>query len=226
NIMCYRRYGHNEGDEPMFTQPSMYKIIKNHPTLVEIYGAKLVGEKHIEQKSLNLLVQEKINNLQKILDEVRKKPTKIKLLSFEGLWKGLRRGELVDFEKPTDTKIDVKSLKKVGEVLTSVPKGFTPHPKIVKLIEQRKQMLDGSKPMDWGMAELLCYGSLISEGTSVRLSGQDSGRGTFSHRHSIFYDVNTGERHIPLKQVNPEKEFCIYDSLLSEYGVLGFEYGN
>ncbi len=226
NVICYRRYGHNEGDEPMFTQPSMYKIIKDHPTLAEIYGAKLVGEKHLEEKTLNLLIQEKMSNLQKILDEIRKKPTRIKLMSFEGLWKGLRRGTLEDFDVPTDTTTDMKALKKVGEIITSVPKGFTPHPKIARLIDQRRQMLSGERPIDWGMAELLCYGSLISEGTSVRLSGQDCGRGTFSHRHSIFYDVNTGERHIPLKHVNPEKEFCVYDSLLSEYGVLGFEYGN
>lgn len=226
NMVCYRRYGHNEGDEPMFTQPVMYSLIKNHPTLAEIYGAKLISEKLIEEKGLNSLIQEKMDNLQNILNEVRKKPTKMKLMSFEGLWKGLKRGELKDFEKETNTKTDMKVLKKVGEILTTVPSGFNPHSKIQRLLEQRKQMVTGEKPVDWGMAELLCYGSLIHEGTSVRLSGQDCGRGTFTHRHSVFYDTKTGEQYIPLKTVNPEKEFCVYDSLLSEYGVLGFEYGN
>lgn len=226
NMVCYRRFGHNEGDEPMFTQPLMYSIIKNHPTLAEIYGAKLVSEKILDEKGLNALIQEKMDALQKILDEVRKNPTKLKLMSFEGLWKGFRRGELKDFETPTNTKTDMKTLKKVGEILTTFPKGFTPHSKIEKLVEQRKQMAEGQKPVDWGMAELLCYGSLIHEGTSVRLSGQDCGRGTFTHRHSVFYDTKTGEPYTPLKTVNLEKEFCVYDSLLSEYGVLGFEYGN
>ncbi len=226
NMTCYRRFGHNEGDEPAFTQPVMYAIIKNHPTLAEIYGAKLIAEKHIDEKGLTALTQEKMDNLQKILDEVRKKPLTLKLMSFEGLWKGFRRGELKDFDVPTNTKTDLKNLKKVGEVLTTFPKGFTPHSKIEKLVEQRKQMATGEKPVDWGMAELLCYGSLIHEGTSVRLSGQDCGRGTFTHRHSVFYDVKTGEPYTPLKTVNLEKEFCVYDSLLSEYGVLGFEYGN
>ena len=226
NLVCYRRFGHNEGDEPAFTQPLMYAIIKNHPTLAEIYGAKLVSEKFIDEKGLNTLIQERMDSLQKTLDEVRKNPTKLKLMSFEGLWKGLRRGELKDFEIPTNTKADIKVLKKVGEVLTTFPKGFNPHPKIEKLVEQRRQMASGEKPVDWGMAELLCYGSLIHEGTSVRLSGQDCGRGTFTHRHSVFYDVKTGEPYTPLKSVNLEKEFCVYDSLLSEMGVLGFEYGN
>ena len=226
NMVCYRRFGHNEGDEPMFTQPLMYTLIKSHPTLAEIYGAKLTFEKLIDEKGLNNLIQEKMDNLQSILNEVRKNPTKLKLMSFEGLWKGLRRGELKDFEKETNTKTDNSVLKKVGEILTTVPSGFTPHSKIQKLIDQRKQMVNGEKPVDWGMAELLCYGSLIHEGTSVRLSGQDCGRGTFTHRHSVFYDTKTGAQYVPLKAINSEKEFCVYDSLLSEYGVLGFEYGN
>lgn len=226
NMICYRRYGHNEGDEPAFTQPLMYGIIKNHPTVSEVYGQKLIGEKILDQAALNNLFQEKMDSLQKILDEVRKNPTHLKFTEFKGLWKGLRRSKPEDFEKDPNTKADLKTLKKVGEILTTFPKGFTPHPKIEKLVEQRRQMSTGEKPIDWGMAELMAYGSLIEEGTSVRLSGQDCGRGTFTHRHSNFYDIKNGEVYTPLKHVNPNKEFCVYDSLLSEMGVLGFEYGN
>lgn len=226
NIICYRRYGHNEGDEPAFTQPLMYDIIKNHPTVSEIYGQKLLSEKVIDQNVLNGMFQDKMDSLQKILEEVRKNPTKMKLMEFKGLWSGLKRGVAEDFNSNPKTQVDSKVLKKIGEILTTVPKGFTPHSKIEKLLEQRRQMAEGKKPVDWGMAELLAYGTLIHEGTSVRLSGQDCGRGTFTHRHSNLYDVKTGELFNPLKVVNLEKEFCVYDSLLSEMGVLGFEYGN
>lgn len=227
NMICYRRYGHNESDEPAFTQPLMYKIIKDHPTLSEIYGQKLISEKITDQKSIEKMFQDRMDYLQKILEENRKNPAKLKFPPFEGMWKGLRRGEKKDFEKTVNTKTDMKTLKKVGEALTTFPKGFTPHPKIAKLIiEGRSHMMTGEKPVDWGTAELLACGSLILEGNSVRISGQDCGRGTFSHRHAVLYDVNTGEPYTPLKTLNHKQEYCVYDSLLSEYGVLGFEYGN
>jgi 2-oxoglutarate dehydrogenase E1 component len=151
----------------------------------------------------------------------------MKPLVFEGLWKGLRRATTEDFKKETNTKTELKTLKKVGEILTTVPEGFTPHPKLAKLLDGRKAMLGGEGAVDWGMAELLSYGTVMFEGSPVRISGQDVERGTFTHRHAVFYDVKTGATYSPLSTIKPEEvEFVAYNSLLSEYGVLGFEYGN
>lgn len=226
NLTCYRRFGHNEGDEPSYTQPVMYKNIKNHPTPREIYGKKLVQEKVIDENYKNSFFQEKIDNLQKVLEETRKSPPKPIIQAFGGFWEGLRRSKPEDFAKTYPTATTAKILQQVGEKLTNVPQGFNIHPKLVKLLETRKKMMEGEVPLDWGMAELLSYGSLIMEGNSVRLSGQDCVRGTFSHRHSCFYDANTGERYNPLETLREDKEFCVYNSSLSEMAVLGFEYGN
>lgn len=226
NMLCYRRFGHNEGDEPAYTQPLMYENIKAHPTLRDIYGKKLMKEGSIDQAFYDGFYQEKMNNLQAILDKTKASPVKVKPLQFEGLWKGLRRGTKDDFEKPTDTRADMKNIFSVGELLTTVPQNINVHPKLKKIIEDRKALVDKGT-VDWGLGELLAYGTLMKEGTSVRLSGQDCGRGTFSHRHSVYHDVKTGELFVPLKTINPEKvEYCVYDSPLSEMGVLGFEYGN
>ncbi len=226
NMICYRRFGHNEGDEPAYTQPLMYQTIKDHPTLREIYGKRLMKDGALTQDHYDGFYQEKMNNLQSILDKVKAQPVKVKPLAFEGLWKGLRRGTKDDFEKGTDTTANMKQLLEVSELLTTVPTAINVHPKLKKIIEDRKGLLDKGT-VDWGLGELLAYGSLMKEGTSVRLSGQDCGRGTFSHRHAVYHDVKTGELFTPLKTINPETtEFCVYDSLLSEMGVLGFEYGN
>lgn len=228
NMICYRRFGHNEGDEPAYTQPLMYEIIKNHPTLRDIYAKQLVRENVLDSKYVETYYQEKMDNLQKIYEETKKSPPKVKPFKFEGFWKGYKKGSLSDVEKTVDTKVDISVLKELGKKLSQVPTGFTPHPKLVKgLLETRKSMADGKQPLDWGTAELLAYGSLLNEGTSVRLSGQDCVRGTFTHRHAGLYDFKTGEPFAALDQVNDDKvEFCVYDSILSEYAVLGFEYGN
>lgn len=226
NLTCYRRFGHNEGDEPSYTQPTMYQTIKNHPTPKDLYGKKLVAEKVIEESFKSEFYQEKIDNLQKILDEVRKNPPQPKWQAFGGAWQGLRRSEPADFETVFATKTPSDVLQKVGQQLTTVPSGFNVHPKLLKLIEGRQKMVTGESPLDWGMAELMAYGSLILEGNSVRLSGQDCIRGTFSHRHSCFFDINTAEVYNPLAQLREDKEFCVYNSSLSEMAVLGFEYGN
>ncbi len=227
NIVCYRRFGHNEGDEPAYTQPLMYDIIKKHPTPREIYGKQLMREGVIDQAYFDSLFNEKIDNLQKVYEHTKTNPPKIAPFKFEGFWKGLRKGKSADFETPTDTTFNLSELKKIGALLGQVPANFNPHPKLVKLLETRKEMAEGKVPLDWGMGELLAYGSLLSEGTSVRLTGQDCVRGTFTHRHAGLYDVKTGEQYMALDQVNSDKvEFCVYDSILSEYGVLGFEYGN
>lgn len=227
NMLCYRRFGHNEGDEPAYTQPQMYELIKKHPTLREIYGKQLIRENVIDQNYFEGFFNEKIDNLQKIYEEAKKSSPKIKPFKFDGFWKGLRKGKADDFEKPTNTSFDLKTLQKIGNHIGEVPSGFTPHPKLVKLLETRKNMAAGKEPCDWGMAELLAYGSLLNEGTSVRLTGQDCVRGTFTHRHAGLYDFKTGEQYMALDNIYADKvEFCVYDSILSEYAVLGFEYGN
>ncbi|MBY0316852.1 MAG: 2-oxoglutarate dehydrogenase E1 component [Bdellovibrionales bacterium] len=226
NIICYRRFGHNEGDEPAYTQPTMYQTIKAHPTPCEIYSKRLMQEKVIDAAYYEGFYKEKMDNLQKILDDVRKTPPKFKPQAFGGAWKGLRRPSDKDFVAPYNTGTPLATLKKVGAQLTTMPAGFKIHPKLQKLIDTRKEMVEGKIPVDWGMAELLSYGSTILEGNSVRLSGQDCVRGTFTHRHSCFYDFNTGEEYNPLEQLREDKEFCVYNSPLSEMAVLGFEYGN
>lgn len=227
NLICYRRYGHNEGDEPAFTQPLMYDIIRKHPTLREIYAKQLVKEGVLDQASVDKLYSDEMDRLQVIYEATKAQPPKIQPFKFEGFWKGLRKGVAADFDKPTDTTFDIKELEKIGIMLGEVPSGFTPHPKLIKLLENRKKMGKGEEMLDWGTAELLAYGSLLEEGTSVRLTGQDCVRGTFTHRHAALYDVKTGESYAALDQIQGDKvEFCVYDSILSEYGVLGFEYGN
>ncbi len=228
NIVCYRRFGHNEGDEPAYTQPLMYEIIKTHPTLREIYGKQLIRENVIDQKYFDDFYQKKIDDIQLVYENTKKTPPKNKPYKFDGFWKGFRKGSKSDLEKEVNTQFDIKKLKELCKIISEVPSSFTPHPKLVKgLLETRKSMAEGKQLLDWGTAELLAYGSLLSEGTSVRLSGQDCVRGTFTHRHAALYDFKTGESFKALDQIKGDKvEFCVYDSILSEYAVLGFEYGN
>jgi len=227
NVMCYRRFGHNEGDEPAYTQPLMYDIIKKHPTLREIYGKQLIREGVIDQTFYENFFNEKMEKLQTVYEETKKGAPKIKPFKFEGFWKNLRKGKSSDFERSPDTSVDLKTLKSIGEKLGEVPASFNPHPKLIKLLETRKNMALGKEACDWGMGELLAYGSLLNDGTSIRLTGQDCVRGTFTHRHAALYDTKTGEAYAALDQINGDKvEFCVYDSILSEYAVLGFEYGN
>ncbi|MGE4158877.1 MAG: 2-oxoglutarate dehydrogenase E1 component [Planctomycetota bacterium] len=226
DLMCYRRHGHNEGDEPTFTQPLMYQMIAAHPTAHDLYAKRLEEEGVIDSGEARKSYDEMIEGLQGVLDEARKTPPEIKPVSFDGIWKGLRSAKHEDFLKAPDTRVTESVLHDIGKVISTLPEGFDIHPKLRKLIDSRRKMAEGAEPVDWGMAELLAYGSLMREGNSVRLSGQDSIRGTFAHRHSCFYDMRTGERFNTLSAVNPEKEFCVYDSPLSEYAVLGFEYGN
>jgi 2-oxoglutarate dehydrogenase E1 component len=227
NMTCYRRFGHNEGDEPAYTQPLMYEIIRKHPTLREIYSKQLVQSSTCDQAFADSIMTDRMNSLQKIYDSAKANPPKVKTFKFDGAWNGLKKATTADIEKPCKTSVKLATLKKIGATISEVPESFNIHPKLVKLMESRKAMAEGRENIDWGMAELLAYGSLLSEDTSVRLTGQDCVRGTFSHRHSGFYDVKTGESYFPLKEFNSENtDFCVYDSILSEYAVMGFEYGN
>lgn len=225
NMICYRKYGHNEGDEPAFTQPLMYEIIKTHGTVREIYGKKLVTENSLAQSEVDELYSKAMDRLQTIFEETKKNPPKLKNFKFEGNWKGLRKAVDADFEKTANTKFDLNTLKKIGEKIGSYPESFTPHPKLIKLLEGRRNMGSGKEKIDWGMGELLAYGSLLHEGTNVRLTGEDCVRGTFTHRHAGMYDFKTGKVYFPLADLNPKAKLLVAESILSEYGVLGYEYG-
>jgi len=227
NLSCYRRFGHNEGDEPAYTQPLMYDIIRKHPTLREIYAKQLVQTNVCEQTFAESLLTDRMAELQKIYDQAKQSAPKVKTFKFEGAWAGLKKGLTADLEKPVNTSVDLATLQKIGNQIAEIPSTFNLHPKLTKLIETRKNQAANKEACDWGMGELLAYGSLLAEGTSVRLTGQDCVRGTFTHRHCGFYDTKTNESYFPLKQLNSDKtNFCVYDSILSEYAVMGFEYGN
>ena len=226
DVVCYRRYGHNEGDEPAFTQPVMYNLIKKHPVVREIYGRKLVGESLLAEADINSSLEQEMNRIEEFLQKARKENTTPKFFTLAGVWKGLKRGTLQDMLAPVNTAATVEHLRRASDVLTSYPNGFQPHAKLQKLLDGRKKMMEDGM-LDWGMAELLSYGTLILEGTPVRISGQDVGRGTFTHRHAVFHDANNGSRYVPLNSIHPDvADFAIHDSFLSEMAVLGFEYGN
>lgn len=226
DLVCYRRYGHNEGDEPAFTQPQMYNVIKAHPTPREIYAARLEKEGVLDKAKAEADVTAEMDRLQAILERARKDTIVPKFFTLEGAWKGLRRSNPMDFVSKTETKISPATLQSLTELITTSPVGFNPHPKLAKQLETRKKMVE-TNAIDWGMGELLAYGSLVKEGVPVRLSGQDVGRGTFTHRHAIFHDAVNGKRYSPLNTIHPEvADFAAHDSPLSEYACLGYEYGN
>jgi 2-oxoglutarate dehydrogenase E1 component len=226
-LTCYRRYGHNEGDEPAYTQPLMYDIIKKHATPRDLYAKKLAGEGVVTATAVEADYNQRMEELQKIYEATKINNPKIETFKFEGPWKGLRKARPEDFDKAWETGASMDHLKQVGQILSEPPTGFNPHPKLLKLLESRKNVTAGVENMDWGLAELFAYGTLLKEGFSVRLSGQDCIRGTFTHRHSALFDVKTGEPWFPLKSITPDKtHFCVYNSILSEYGVMGFEYGS
>ena len=223
DMICYRRHGHNEGDEPMFTQPKMYKKIANHPTTREIYAKKLVHEGVIskgEADKYNTDVQESLNA--DFEASASYKPNKADWL--EGSWAGMtvaygdaRRGH---------TGVVVDRLREIGAALTRVPDNFNLNPKIQRQLDTKRKMIDTGEGVDWATAEALAFGSLMLDGHPVRLSGQDSGRGTFSQRHSVLVDQENEERYIPLNNIRfGQAPYEVIDSPLSEAGVLGFEYG-
>ncbi|TAL58044.1 MAG: 2-oxoglutarate dehydrogenase E1 component [Bacteroidetes bacterium] len=224
DLLGYRKYGHNEGDEPRFTQPLLYKSIASHANPREIYMKKLIVEgvvdeaqaKQIEDDFRNLL-SERLNHAKQI--------KKTKVTSFlEGQWKGVKMATEADFDKSPDTAVDKKILLEIGNKITEVPAGKKFFNKMEKLFKDRKAMLDGDK-LDWAMGELLAYGTLLNEGHSVRFSGQDVERGTFSHRHAVIKLEDSEEEYVPLASAEKNSKFMIYNSHLSEYAVLGFEYG-
>jgi 2-oxoglutarate dehydrogenase E1 component len=224
DILCYRKYGHNEGDEPRFTQPLLYKAIAAHPSPKDIYVKKLQAENSplvAEAKELEKTFKAELDTN---LDEA-KKTEKAKVTSFlEGNWKGVRMASAKDFETSPDTAVEEKTFLDLAKRTTELPGDKKFFNKIQKVFEDRRAMIE-SDNYDWAMGELLAYASLMNEGYNVRFSGQDVERGTFSHRHAVVKVEDSEEEYIPLNSLKTKGGLHIYNSLLSEYGVLGFEYG-
>ena len=252
DMVCYRRHGHNEGDDPSLTQPKMYKLIKDHRTVRKIYTETLLRRGDLNPEEAETWLNAFRQKLQEAFDRTQDAPEAP--MTREPLWTDEEQTGHQNQPSPA-TSVTRQLLDTVGKALTSIPDSFTLHPKLKPILEKRRAMAAGQEPFDWATAELMAFGTLLMEGFRVRLSGQDSARGTFSQRHAIFFDHNTGDRwvalnvmarnHQPSKDLtNPEHaqihnalmvsndddsdapvNFAVYDSLLSEYGVLGFEYG-
>ncbi len=224
DVLCYRKYGHNEGDEPRFTQPLLYKAIASHPNPKDIYVKKLAAEGSElanEAKEIEAAFKAELDNN---LDEA-KKTDKAKITSFlEGNWKGVKMATDKDFEESPKTALDEKIFLELAKATTELPKDKKFFNKIQKVFDDRKAMITNDN-YDWAMGELLAYASLMKEGYPVRFSGQDVERGTFSHRHAVVKVEDSEEEYTPLNSIDSKAKLSIYNSLLSEYGVLGFEYG-
>ena len=224
DMWCYRRFGHNEGDEPSFTQPLMYAQIRKHPRVSKIYGDRLIEQGVVTQDWIDGTATAFSDNLE--LEFEAGKTYKANQADwFAGRWSGLHAPADPEYaRRNVETGIDRKLLDSLGRTLTNVPEGHEIHKTLRRVIDAKREMFEKGEGFDWATGEALAFGSLVSEGYAVRLSGQDSGRGTFSHRHAVWIDQNTGGRYLPLEQV-PHGRFEVLDSPLSEYGVLGFEYG-
>ena len=225
DLLCYRKYGHNEGDEPRFTQPLLYKAIAAHPNPREIYFQKLLAEKAVDADTAKNIDKDFKAMLQDRLDE-SKQIRKTKLTSFlEGTWKGIRQTTDADFEVSPNTGFDKTNLLEIATKISTLPAEKKFFNKTDKLFKDRLSMI-ANNSYDWAMGELLAYSTLLLEGKAVRVSGQDVERGTFSHRHAVVKLEDSEEEYIPLDNLSTtQAKFSIYNSHLSEYGVLGFEYG-
>ncbi len=217
-LICYRRHGHNEGDEPFFTQPLMYEAIRNRPSVHELYAAQLEQEGLSREKfkemsaAVNSCFELALSSEEKTVDQ-----------GFQGKWENIERDTS---DAPVDTAVAAETLIELGRIATALPADFTPHPKIAKLMDNRRQAIESGDGIDWGGGEALAFASLLHDGTSIRLSGQDCRRGTFNHRHAAPIDSLTGEPTFPLANAaKGDARLQIYNSLLSEAAVLGFDYG-
>ena len=226
DLLGYRKYGHNEGDEPRFTQPKLYKAISKHKNVKDIYAEKLLQEGAISASHLSEITAEFKGMLEKEFD-LSKKDKKSKVKEFmKSTWEAFDREDLSTMLEPVDTSYKATKLKHIAKVVSTVPEGVKFLRKAERILEGRAKMVFETNKLDWGMAENLAYGSLMEEGFNVRISGQDVERGTFSHRHAVLRDEVTEERiNLLNKNRDSKGEMSIYNSLLSEYGVLGFDYG-
>jgi len=223
DLVCYRRYGHNEGDEPYFTQPGMYDRIRQRPSLHQLYADQLISDGFIRQEALDKMADETNRLLEKAYDSVHGSECSFPESRFYEEWEDISAAYT---HEPIGTAIDKDLLLSLAKKLNTVPDHFNINPKLQRLLTKRLESVAQGKGIDWANAEALAFASLLKEGISVRLSGQDSGRGTFSQRHSVLVDIQNETRHLPLNSIDAHQaRFYVYDSLLSEAGVLGFEYG-
>lgn len=226
DLICYRKYGHNEGDEPSFTQPLMYKKIKAHPSTRTLYANKLKSQGVIseedEKKYIDSVI-EKMTEAQKITREEKPKPI---VSAYDGKWKGLVPASDADIFKVIQTNVKKEKILELSEKLNTFPNDFKIHPKLERFFEARKNAITSGEGIDWGNAETLAYATLLSENHAIRLTGQDVERGTFTHRHAVLSDHETGKSCVPLRHLNANQgDFIIRNSILSEAAVLGYEYG-
>lgn len=225
DMVCYRRHGHNEGDDPKFTQPEMYKFIDDHKNPRELYIDTLTQRGDVQKELAEKMEKDFWGDLQSRLDLVKQKPLPYSYQKPEKAWQKLKRATVKDFDSSPKTGITKTSLNKIIKHLMTLPEGFTPLSKINRLQKGKQKLLDRNK-MDWALGELAAYGSILLEGKNVRLSGQDVKRGTFSHRHAVFNDAKTFEQLNRFDNLDKKQgKFMIYNSFLSEFGVMGFEYG-
>ena len=222
DLFGYRRYGHNEGDEPGFTQPLMYAKIKTHPSVMTLYALSLVKNKVFNEQEIKKINDEVYNGMTAAFDNLDRKNVQFK--SDAPL--AVDKDKIDAIKAEENTAIPAEMLKEIVDKITVAPEGFNLHPKLKKFLEMRRKLVDGSGMADWAFGEALAFGSLLLEGTTVRLSGQDSVRGTFSQRHLVLTDIHTGNEYVPLNNIAADQAVLEpLDSLLSEAAVLGFEYG-
>ncbi|MDF1547582.1 MAG: 2-oxoglutarate dehydrogenase E1 component, partial [Bacteroidales bacterium] len=223
DVLCYRKFGHNEGDEPRFTQPLLYKAIAKHPNPRDIYAKRLIDEGVYTSEQISTFQKDYSETLESKLKLVHAQINIKQFLSED--WKDYKNPDLKDFSLDANTGVSKQRLIKFAETLNHQPEGKNFIKKLSRITEERKKLLSENK-VDWALGELLAYASLVEEGKQVRLSGQDSERGTFAHRHAAFFIEDTDEKYTPLKHISPNQaDFYVFNSPLNEYGVLGFEYG-
>jgi 2-oxoglutarate dehydrogenase E1 component len=227
DLFCYRRHGHNESDEPAFTQPLMYRAIARHPTTRQIYASRLVAAGVVDEAEVAAMASRFVAGLEAQFEAAKGyRPNKADWL--EGAWAGFEEApeDIRHDDRRGDTGVAVEILREVGRGLVTVPEGFRLNPKIARQLEAKRAAIEAGEGIDWATAEALAIASLCAEGTHVRMSGQDTGRGTFSQRHAVLFDQETEERYVPINHVRAgQAPFEIIDSPLSEAGVIGFEYG-
>jgi 2-oxoglutarate dehydrogenase E1 component len=225
DMICYRRFGHNEGDEPSFTQPVMYRKIRNHPTTLQIYAERLMAEGVVTAEEVEAMKTAWRAKLEAEFEAGQTyKPNKADWL--DGKWSGMKAADDQEDPRRGATGVPTERLKDLGKKLTEVPEGFNVHKTIGRFLSNRATMIDTGEGIDWATAEALAFGTLVTEGHPVRLSGQDCERGTFSQRHTVLYDQEDENRYIPLNNLAPDQaRYEVINSMLSEEAVLGFEYG-
>ncbi|RAJ11041.1 2-oxoglutarate dehydrogenase E1 component [Chitinophaga skermanii] len=226
DLVCYRRHGHNEGDDPKFTQPALYNLIEKHANPREIYSKQLIANGDVDAALATEMEKSFWKDLQDRLDEVKQHPLPYSYQKPEIWWQSLRKSTPDDFNKSPETAISTEQADAIFKALMAIPEGFKPLRKVEKLIQEKQKLYEESGLLDWASGELMAYASILAEGKDVRLSGQDVKRGTFSHRHAILRNEETNEEYSRLSRIaDKQGKFRVFNSLLSEFAVLGFEYG-